>query len=121
MEMVALRVGGCSGIDILSILKKQRQSVERFDVAVDGERATDAVPAVFTTLHVHHRLEGEMEPDEVRRAIELSLASSAPRGSACFSRGRMGEWECGGDGTYLPPHPVANSPLPPFRRSELSA
>ena len=73
MEMVALSFGGCSSIDILSILKKQRQPVERFDVAVDGERATDAVPAVFTTLHVHYRLEGEVEPDKVRRAIELSL------------------------------------------------
>lgn len=73
MEMVALSFGGCSSIDILTILQKQRQSVERFDVAVDGERATDAVPAVFTALHAHYRLEGEVEPDKVRRAIELSL------------------------------------------------
>jgi len=118
MEMVALSVGGCSGIDILSILKKQRQSVERFDVAVDGERATDAVPAVFTTLHVHHRLEGEMEPDEVRRAIELSLASSAPRGSACFSRGSVGERENGSVGETARIYPLTLSPIPLFPPSD---
>lgn len=73
MEMVALGLGGCSSIDILSILKKQRQSVDDFEVDVDAERATDEVPAVFTSLHVHYRFEGGVEPEKVRRAIELSL------------------------------------------------
>lgn len=72
MQMVALSFGGCSSIDILTILQKQRQAVTHFDVAVDGERA-DAVPAVFTRLHAHYRLEGDVDPDKVRRAIELSL------------------------------------------------
>jgi len=73
MEMIALGVGGCSSIDILNILDKQRQSVDDFSVDVDGERATDEVPAVFTSLHVHYRVEGDVEPEKVRRAIELSL------------------------------------------------
>ena len=73
MEMIALGVGGCSSIDILSILDKQRQTVEDFSVDVDGERPTDQVPAVFTSLHVHYQVEGDVEPEKVRRAIELSL------------------------------------------------
>jgi len=73
MEMIALGVGGCSSIDILTILEKQRQSVDDFSVDVDGERATDEGPAVFTSLHVHYRVDGEVEPEKVRRAIELSL------------------------------------------------
>ena len=72
MEMVAIGFGGCSSIDILSILEKQRQPVEDFDVEVDAERADDT-PAVFTELHAHYRVEGDVEPDKVQRAIELSL------------------------------------------------
>lgn len=73
MEMVAQALGGCSSIDILSILEKQRQSVESFAVEVDAQRATEEVPAVFTDMHVHYRLEGEVDPDKVERAINLSL------------------------------------------------
>jgi putative redox protein len=73
MEMVALGLGSCSSVDILNILEKQRQTVERYDVDVDAERATDEVPAVFTHLHVHYTVDGDVEPEKVRRAIELSL------------------------------------------------
>lgn len=72
MEMVALSVGGCSSIDILMILDKQRQDVEDFSVQVDGERA-DGPPAVFTDIHVHYEMTGEVAPEKVRRAIDLSL------------------------------------------------
>lgn len=73
MEMVATSLGGCSSIDILTILRKQRQRVNHFDVQVEAERATDRTPAVFTTMHVHYRVEGDVAPDKVRRAINLSL------------------------------------------------
>jgi len=73
MEMIALGVGGCSSIDILSILDKQRQAVDDFTVNVEGERATDEVPAVFRSLEVHYQVEGDVDPEKVQRAIELSL------------------------------------------------
>jgi len=73
MEMVAMSVGGCSSIDILSILEKQRESVDSYDVEVEAERASDETPAVFTSLHVRYHVEGEVEPKKMRRAIELSL------------------------------------------------
>ncbi len=72
MEMVALSVGGCSSIDILMILEKQRQAVDDFAAEVDAERA-DEHPAVFTDIHVRYRLTGEVDPEKVRRAIDLSL------------------------------------------------
>jgi len=75
MELVALSLGGCSSIDVLSILEKQRQTVDAFDVDVEAERVTDETPAVFTSLHVHYRVDGDVEPDKVRRAIDLSLGT----------------------------------------------
>lgn len=72
MEMTALGVLGCSSIDILMILNKQKQEVDDFSAEIDGERADDP-PRVFTDLHMHYEVTGEVEPAKVRRAIELSL------------------------------------------------
>ena len=72
MEMAGLSVVGCSSIDILTILEKQKQEVDAFSAEIDAERA-DEPPRVFTDLHMHYELDGAVPPDKVRRAIELSL------------------------------------------------
>ncbi len=51
METLLAAMAGCSAMDVLLIMKKQRQDLERLEVEVDGERA-DAVPAVFTKIHL---------------------------------------------------------------------
>jgi putative redox protein len=73
MQMVATALGGCSGIDIVLILQKARQEIERFDMEVDYERAKGQTPSIFTHLHVHYDLEGRLDPEKVHRAVELSL------------------------------------------------
>lgn len=72
MEMTALSVVGCSSIDILTILEKQRQEIDDFNAEIDAERADDP-PRVFTDLHLHYVFSGDVDPDKVRRAITLSL------------------------------------------------
>ncbi|WP_103021350.1 OsmC family protein [Salinibacter altiplanensis] len=72
MEMAALSVIGCSSIDLLTILEKQKQDIEDFSADIDGERADDP-PRVFTDLHLHYEFSGGVDPDKVRRAITLSL------------------------------------------------
>lgn len=71
MELVAMGMGGCTAIDVVSILKKQRQDLKRFEIEIEAERA-DTVPKVFTAIHIHYKLEGDLDPEKVRRAIELS-------------------------------------------------
>lgn len=73
MQMLIMALGGCSGIDIVSILKKQRQQLEGFSIDLDYERAQGEVPALFTRIHVHYELSGELDPEKVRRAVALSL------------------------------------------------
>lgn len=72
MEMTAMAIGGCSSIDILMILEKQKQQVDDFAVQVDAERAEDP-PRVFTDVQIHYTLTGDAQADKVRRAIDLSL------------------------------------------------
>lgn len=73
MQTVAMALGACSAIDVVNILRKARQEVTSFDIDVDYERAADETPSVFTEMHVHYSLEGDIEPEKARRAVELSV------------------------------------------------
>ena len=73
MQLLIMGLGGCSGIDILSILKKGRQNVEHFSVDLKAERAEGEIPSLFTKVHAHFTLNGDLDTDKVKRAIELSL------------------------------------------------
>lgn len=73
METVLMAVAGCSGIDVISILKKQRQTISHFSVEVEGERVPmdDAKP--FKSILVKFFLEGEIDSKKALRATELSF------------------------------------------------
>lgn len=72
MESVLMAVAGCSGIDIVSILKKQRQTITGFSAEVDGERiqVDDAKP--FKKITVNFFIEGKVDPAKAVRAAQLS-------------------------------------------------
>jgi len=72
MEMLLLGVGGCSSFDVMSMLQKSRQQVVDCRVELQAERA-DAVPAVFTRIHMHFVVTGvNLKEKQVQRAVELS-------------------------------------------------
>jgi putative redox protein len=71
MELLLHAVAGCTGIDIISILKKMRLEPTSFHMEVDGERADDH-PKRFTSMNIHYALEGELPEEKVIRAIRLS-------------------------------------------------
>ncbi|SET98775.1 putative redox protein [Salinibacillus kushneri] len=70
-ELLLNAVAGCTGIDIISILKKMRLEPASFHMEVEGERADDH-PKKFTNIHIHYVLEGDLPEDKVVRAIQLS-------------------------------------------------
>ncbi|MDV7698530.1 OsmC family protein [Chryseobacterium soli] len=73
MESVLMAVAGCSGIDVVSILKKQRQGITDFKAEVEGERVVveDAKP--FKAIKVKFFLEGTVDPKKAAKAAELSF------------------------------------------------
>lgn len=72
MEMILLGLGGCSGIDVIHILKRMRQPVTDCQVELEGERAPDA-PRVFTKIHAVYTVSGIGLSDErVEEAVRLS-------------------------------------------------
>lgn len=72
MEMLLMGLGGCTSFDVMSILRKSRQDVTACEAIIEAERA-DAIPAVFTHIHIHFRVTGRnIKEAQVQRAIELS-------------------------------------------------
>jgi putative redox protein len=70
-ELLLSAAAGCTGIDIVSILKKMRLEPTSFQMDIKGARAEDH-PKRFTDIHIHYALEGELPEDKVVRAIQLS-------------------------------------------------
>ncbi|OED44544.1 osmotically inducible protein OsmC [Endozoicomonas sp. (ex Bugula neritina AB1)] len=72
MEMILMGVGGCSSVDVVSILKKARQDILDCQVDIQAERAP-TTPAVFTKIHLNFVVTGHNIKDaHVKRAVELS-------------------------------------------------
>ena len=72
MELVLMALGSCSSLDLLNILKKQRQPVEDLQMEVTATRA-DAIPAVFKTIHLTFKFKGSLDQQKVEKATELAV------------------------------------------------
>ena len=73
MQLLLAAVGGCSAIDVILILKKQKQIIEDFDVEVEGEREKIGDYSLFRDITLHFKIKGEVELDKAERAVKLSL------------------------------------------------
>ncbi len=72
LELLLIALGGCTAVDVVSILEKKRQKVTKYHVEVRGERREEH-PRSFNRLEVRHVVTGQgVSPEAVRRAIELS-------------------------------------------------
>jgi putative redox protein len=72
-ELVGLAVAACSAMDVISILRKKRQDVTRYEIKSIAEQRDGAHPAIFTRIDIIHVVEGPaVAVEAVRRAIELS-------------------------------------------------
>lgn len=72
MELLLLALGSCTGVDVISILKKKRQQVTNYRIEVSGDRRAD-FPRSYTRLEVRHIITGRgVSEQAVSSAIELS-------------------------------------------------
>jgi len=72
MQVLLMGLGGCSGIDIVSILKKQRQKVDSFSMKIEGDRFAGKEPSLWEKIHIVFELKGDIDPEKARKACELS-------------------------------------------------
>ncbi|WKS95510.1 OsmC family protein [Riemerella columbina] len=73
MESLLMAVAGCSGIDMVNILKKQRQNITSFKAEVEGERIPEDEAKPFKSILVHFILEGDIDLQKAEKAAQLSF------------------------------------------------
>ena len=78
MELLLLGLGGCTGMDVISILEKKRQTVTHFEILLHGVR-NEEHPKVFNKITVEYVVTGEaLDPEAVKRAVQLSETKYCP-------------------------------------------
>lgn len=73
MQLLLMGLGGCSGIDILSILKKQRQEVKGFKMQLEGEREAGKEPSLWKDITIVFELTGDIDQEKAEKACALSM------------------------------------------------
>ena len=73
MQMLLMGLGGCSAIDIVMILKKQRQTIDDFAIKITGEREPGKEPSLWATAKIVFILKGAIDKEKAARACELSM------------------------------------------------
>lgn len=73
MQLLLMALGGCSGIDVVSILKKQKQPIDAFAMHISGEREAGVEPSLWKNIHVVFDIKGNIEKGKAERACQLSI------------------------------------------------
>jgi putative redox protein len=73
MNMLIMGLGGCTSIDVIMILKKQRQEIRDFKIVIEAEREKDKEPALWAKAHLLFSLKGKIDKGKAVRAVELSM------------------------------------------------
>ena len=77
LELMLFALGGCTGMDVISILRKMRTEPSSFQVEITSEQAVEH-PKVFTKLHIIYRVSSDVPEENLSKAIDLSLSRYCP-------------------------------------------
>jgi putative redox protein len=73
MELILMGLGSCGAMDIISILKKQKQDLKDLKIFIDGERDYEITPAIFTDINIEFQFYGDIDSAKVEKAVNLSM------------------------------------------------
>ena len=94
MQMLLMGLGGCSGIDIVSILKKQRQDLQDIRTFIEAERELGKEPSLFTHITIVFELYGNLDPEKAERACALSMEKYCSVSETLRKAGANISWKC---------------------------
>ncbi len=93
MQLMLMALGSCSAIDVVNILKKQRQTIEGFKMKVSGEREQGVEPSLWIKAHIVFELEGPIDPQKAERACSLSIEKYCSVAETMRRAGAKISWE----------------------------
>lgn len=93
MHLMIMSLGGCAAVDILSILKKQRQQVDDLHIDIDAERYHQPLPAPWEKVHLVITLRGRVDQKKAEKASEMSLQKYCSASETLRLAGATITWE----------------------------
>ncbi len=93
MQTMLSALCGCSAVDVISILKKQRQQIDGLTIKVDGEREHGVEPSLWKTVHVFFALKGNIDPAKASRAVDLSISKYCSVAETLRRAGAVITWD----------------------------
>ena len=93
MQMLLMGVGGCSAIDLISILKKQRQDVKDCKITINGEREAGKIPSLWENIDIEFHLYGVIDVDKANKAAELSIGKYCSASATLEKAGAKINWK----------------------------
>jgi len=73
MEMLLVGLGGCSGIDMVNVLTKQKEPLDDIRIAITATRKEEEMPPIFDEIEIHFSLTGNLNAGKVERALALTF------------------------------------------------
>lgn len=93
MSMLIMGMGGCAAIDVVMILKKQRQVINDLQIELEAEREEGKTPALWAKVHVIFKIKGEVEQQKATKAVDLSMEKYCSVAETLRKAGTELSWE----------------------------
>jgi putative redox protein len=93
MQLLLVGLAGCSAIDVIGILKKQRQEVRDYKMVVNGDREAGVEPSLWQDINIEFHLYGDINRDKAIKAIELSIGKYCSVSATLEKAGAKIKWE----------------------------
>ena len=92
MQGLLMALGACSGIDIISILKKQQQYPQHFSMVIEGERRQEGAVSLWKEVRMQFRFSGQLDEEKIKRACALSVEKYCSVAETLRRAGAIIEW-----------------------------
>jgi putative redox protein len=92
MQSLLMALGGCSAIDVITILKKQRQEVKDYKMVISGNREAGKEPSLWQNIDVEFHLWGDIDEDKANKAVELSIGKYCSVAATLVKAGAEIKW-----------------------------
>lgn len=73
MEMMLVGLGGCSGIDMVNVLTKQKEPLDDIKITIKATRKEEEMPPIFNVIDIHFELSGNLSVAKVERALQMTF------------------------------------------------
>ena len=93
MQMLLMGLAGCSAIDVLTILKKQRQEVKDYKMVVNGDREAGKEPSLWKKINIEFHLYGDIDKNKAEKAAELSIEKYCSVAATLVKAGAEIKWQ----------------------------